>query len=140
MVVNFLSAGIIARVVAIVAVCYYLTYLLTLAATLYADSRGRVPTAPEGTIDIGRWLKPLAWLGIAWALVIIALMTLPHVNHVAGEYTLYALAIGAAWWIVYLRRKIAAREAGAHTEPAAADPATEQAIAVESVRPVGLPT
>jgi amino acid transporter len=138
MVVNFLSAGIIARVVAIVAVCYYLTYLLTLAATLYANSRGRIPTAPEGTIDIGRWLKPLAWLGIAWSLVIIALMTLPHVNHVAGEYTLYALAIGAVWWVVYLRRKIAAREAGAHTEPAAADPATEHAIAAESVRSLGL--
>jgi amino acid transporter len=133
LIINWLSAGIIARVVAIVSVCYYATYLLTLAGTIWADRKGRIPEAPAGYMDIGRWLRPLAYVGIGFGLIIIGFLTLPDVNHVAGEYTLYALAIGVLWWAVYLRRKIASGEAGAALAPVAAgETAEERQIAAES--------
>jgi amino acid transporter len=136
LVINYLSAGIIARVVAIVAVCYYGTYLLTLVAALWGDRKGTIPEAPPGTMNLGKWLRPLSWFGIAFTLVIAGFMTLPKVNHVAGKYTLYALVLGALWYVLYLRRKIAAGEAGVHTTPLTAEETREEEqIAKESVTP-----
>jgi amino acid transporter len=136
LVINYLSAGIIARVVAIVAVCYYGTYLLTLVATLWGDRKGTIPEGPPGTMNLGKWLRPLSWFGIAFTLVIAGFMTLPKVNHVAGKYTLYALVLGAIWYIVYLRRKIASGEAGVHTTPLAVEESgEEERIAKESATP-----
>lgn len=132
LIVNFLSAGIIARVVAIVSVCYYGTYLLVLIATLRASRVGRIPDAPPGTIDMGRWLRPLSWVGIVWSLMIIGLMTLPRVNHIAGEYTLYALALGTLWYAAYLRPRIRRGVAGASIRPLSSETGAEAAIIAES--------
>src|SRR5207247_10871223 len=68
LVINYLSAGIVARVVAIVAVCYYGTYLLTLVAALWGDRNGTIPDAPPGLMNLGKGLRPLSWFGIAFTL------------------------------------------------------------------------
>jgi hypothetical protein len=39
-------------------------------------------------------------------------MTVPGVNHVAGEYTVYFEILGVLWYFGYLRRRIRSGEAG----------------------------
>src|SRR5580658_6750327 len=46
---NFLSAGIVTRIVSIVAVTYYLTYVLTMAGAIYSTRKGTMPKVPEGS-------------------------------------------------------------------------------------------
>jgi amino acid transporter len=110
--INLLSAGLVAKVLSLTAVAYYTTYLLTMAATIYGKRRDTIPNAPRGYFNLGRWLLPLAGLGIVWSLVVIAYGTLPEGNRVAAEYFGYALLIGILYWALYLRRKIASGEAG----------------------------
>jgi amino acid transporter len=110
--INLLSAGLVAKVLSLTAVAYYTTYLLTMAAAIYGKRRDTIPTAPRGYFNLGRWLLPLAGLGIVWSLVVIAYGTLPEGNRVAAEYFGYALLIGVLYWALYLRRKINRGEAG----------------------------
>jgi amino acid transporter len=110
--VNVVSAGLITRVAAIVAVTYYGTYLLTLLAALWADAKGRMPDAPPGYFGLGRWLRPAAIGGALWSIVVILFMTVPTVNHTAGQYTLVAEAIGIVWYFAYVRRGLQRREIG----------------------------
>ena len=110
--VNLLSAGIINRVVAIVAVMFYGTYLLTLVATLVGSKTGNIPDAPLRYFNLGRWLRPFAWLGILWSVIVIGYMTVPKVNQLAGEYTVFFEIVGALWFFLYLRKKFRTGEAG----------------------------
>src|SRR5258708_37811645 len=122
LILNFLSAGIVTRIVSIVAVTYYLRYVLTMGSAIYAKRKGTLPPTPdgEGYMNLGKWLTPVAVFGIVFALFIAAYLTLPAGNQVAGEYTLYALALGAIWWAAYLARKLQNGQAGA---PGRATPA-----------------
>jgi len=134
--VNLLSAGVIAAVAAIVAVTYYGTYLLTCIAAILGDRRGSIPAAPAGYFGLGRWLRPLAVVGIAWSLLVIADMTLPPVNNIAGEYTVVAEVLGVAWYALYLRRRLRSGEAGpplASAAPPTIETRDEVRIAGESV-------
>jgi amino acid transporter len=105
------SAGIVARIFSIVIVCYYLIYLLTLVSVLMGDRAGRMPAAP-GYFTLGRSLRPIAWVGIAYTGVAILALTVPKVNHISAEYSLGGMAIGLIWWLVYLRPRLAANEVG----------------------------
>jgi amino acid transporter len=109
--INLLSAGIVTRVISIVTVCYYLTYMLTLISVLVGHRKNRIPDAP-GYFTLQRSLRPLIWIGIGYTAIAIVALTLPSVNHIAAEYSAGGMAIGAVWWIVYLRRRIAVRSAG----------------------------
>jgi amino acid transporter len=111
LIINLLSAGIVTRVISIVAVCYYLTYMLTLIAVLLGDRQNRIPDAP-GYFTLRRSLRPLIWIGIGYTAIAIVALTVPAVNHISAEYSAGGMAIGAVWWLVYLRRRIAVRSAG----------------------------
>ncbi len=108
---NFVSAGIAAKIFAIVAVMYYGTYLMTMVVAMIAKRRGRLEPAP-GHFDLGKAVTPLTIIGVVWCLVVIAYMTIPKVNHIAAEYSLGALALGTLQWLFVLRRKISRGEAG----------------------------
>ena len=133
LIVNLLSAGIIDRVVAIVAVTYYGTYVFTMVATLIGARKGTIPDADARYFNLGRWLQPLAWVGIGWSIIVMCYMTIPAVNNVAGEYTIYFEIIGVLWFFLYLRRRLRNGEAGppltAHQETGA----DELKIAKESL-------
>jgi amino acid transporter len=139
-ILNLLSSGIVAQVVSIVSVCYYGTYLLTLVGILWAIRGGTMPKAPAGYFDLGRWLKPFAWIGIAFTVLIIVAMTVPNVNQVAGRFTIYAEIIGIVWYLVYLRRQIRLGQAGAHVQPlpAAEVPEEEEVVRESGASPIGL--
>jgi amino acid transporter len=135
LILNFLSAGIVSRIVSIVAVTYYLTYVLTMGSALYAERKGTMPAAPEGRgyMNLGKWLTPVALFGIIFALFVAAYLTLPAGNQVAGEYTLYALIIGVVWWAAYLHRKLRSGQAGPPGQALSpAESADELKIATES--------
>jgi amino acid transporter len=110
--INLLSAGLVNKVLSLTAVAYYSTYVLTMAAVLIGLRKHTIPTAPSRYFGLGKWLAPTAWIGIAWSLVVIAYGTLPEGNRVAAQYFGYAVLIGVAWWVLYLRRKIATGAAG----------------------------
>jgi amino acid transporter len=110
--VNLLSRGIIQRVVAIVAVTYYGTYIFTMAAALIGEKRRTIPNTPARYFSLGRWLRPLAVAGIVWSLIVIGYMTLPETNRVAGEYTIYFEMAGVLWFFLYLRRNLHSGVAG----------------------------
>jgi amino acid transporter len=118
LIINLLSAGIVARVISIVTVCYYLTYMLTLISTLVGHRRNRIPDAP-GYFTLGRSLQALIWVGISYTAVAIIALTIPAVNHISAEYSAAAIAIGVVWWLVYLRRRITARAVGPAEAPVA---------------------
>jgi amino acid transporter len=133
---NFLSEGFVTRIVSIVAVCYYGTYVFTMAGAIWAERKGRMPGVPagKGYVDLGKRLVPTAILGIVFALFIMAYLTLPTVNHTAGTYSLYAFGVGVIWWALFLGRKIAKGEAGPPTTAlSAGEVGEEPMIAVESV-------
>jgi amino acid transporter len=115
---NYASAGIVMRIVSICVVSYYAVYVLTMAGAIWAKLHGDIPKVPEGSgyRDLGKWFTPVAVVAIVFALFIIAYLSLPKVNQVAGEYTLYGLGIGVLWWAVYLAWKIRKGEAGPPTE------------------------
>jgi amino acid transporter len=135
LILNFLSSGIVTRIVSIVAVTYYLTYVLTMASAIYAKRKGTIPAIPEGSgyMNLGKWLTPVAVFGIVFALFVAAYLTLPAGNHVAGEYTIYGLIIGVIWWAAYLARKLRTGQAGPPVQAlSAAESADEEKIATES--------
>jgi amino acid transporter len=130
---NLMSAGIVLRIVSIVNVTYYLTYILTTLAALWADRKGTLPPARPGYFDLGKWLFPVAGVGLAWAVLIIIYLTTPTVNQTAGKYTGYAVAVGVIWYLVYLGWRIRAGKAGPSVRPLAAEEsAEEREIAIES--------
>lgn len=110
--INYLSEGLINEITAITSVTFYLTYVLTLIAALIGAGRGTIPNAPPGYFGLGGWLRPFCVAGLIWAAVVIAYMTLPEVNHQAGLFTIYFELVGVAWFILYLRGKIAKGNAG----------------------------
>jgi amino acid transporter len=115
---NLLNSGLVGRIYAMVGLTYYLTYGMTLVATLIAARRGRIPSAPPGVFSLGRWLKPVVAVGLLWCLAVIAAVTVPADNRSNALTFAVVLAIGAAWWLLALRRRLRAGQAG----PPRADP------------------
>jgi len=109
---NFLNAGLVGQIYAMVGLTYYLVYALTLIATAIADRRGTIPAATDGVFDLGRWLMPVVVVGLGWCAVVIAALTLPEVNQQNGLTVAVVLAVGFAWWFLVLRHRLKAGTAG----------------------------
>ncbi|HEY8312493.1 MAG TPA: amino acid permease [Gemmatimonadaceae bacterium] len=114
LVINLLSAGIITRVISIVTICYYLTYMLTLISVGIGDRSGRIPDAPGYFTLRGKSLPVLVGVGILYTAVAIFALTLPSVNHISAEYSGAAMLIGVIWWAVYLRPRLDSNAVGPH--------------------------
>jgi hypothetical protein len=61
---------------------------------------------------LGRWLVPLAIVGVIFAIIIVIDETVPTANHITAEYTGGALLLGFLWWLLYLRRRLATGKVG----------------------------
>jgi amino acid transporter len=57
-----------------------------------------------GTFSLGRAARPLAYLGLAWCVLICCALTIPSVGHTAGEGSLVMIAIGVLWYFWRVRR------------------------------------
>jgi amino acid transporter len=109
---NVVSAGIVGRILAGVTVAGYGIYAFVLVGVLVSHRLGRLPAGDDGYLDMGRWLIPGTWVALIWCLLVMTMMTLPAVNHVAGEYFVYIEAVGAAWFVAVLMRRLRRGEAG----------------------------
>ena len=109
--INLLSAGIAANVVSICSVAYYFIYLLTVGGAVYAHLKKRIPDG-AGHFSLGRWFLPVAIIAVVYAAGVIVVALAPQEGHIAGRYLLGAEVLGLLWYLLYLRRKIAGREAG----------------------------
>jgi amino acid transporter len=72
----------------------------------------------KGTFSLGRAARPLAYLGLAWCVLICCALTIPSVGHTAGEGSLVMIAIGVAWYF-YRVRRVAAAQAKEHQDTGA---------------------
>ena len=109
---NFASGGFVTAIYSMVGLTYYITYFLTLVAAFLAHRAGRIPVAPKDTFGLGPWLIPTIGVGVLWTLCVIATFTIPDESHPAAVVTMVVLAVGAAWWILKLRRDLASGTAG----------------------------
>jgi amino acid transporter len=103
LIINIAGAGNIFRIVSMASVAFYFTYGATIIAVMVGERRGSIPSALPGHFGLGKWLIPVALLGLAWCVATILAYTLPQVNRYVVGYFGVALGIGAvftvyAWW------------------------------------------
>jgi len=109
---NLLNSGLVGRIYAMVGLTYYLTYALTLIATVVAERRKTIPPATDGVFDLGRWLTPVVVLGLLWCGAVILTLTLPEENNQNAATAAVVLGIGFLWWVFVLRHRLKAGTAG----------------------------
>ena len=113
--INLLSAGITANVISIVSVAYYMIYLLTVGGAIYAYLKKKIPGRARATdFSLGRWFLPIAVVAILYVSAVIVVALAPQEGHVAGEYLLYTVLVGTAWYVFYLRGRINRQLAGVY--------------------------
>jgi amino acid transporter len=117
--INMLSAGIAANVVSICSVAYYFVYALTVGGAMYAHVRRRIPAHRAGDFSLGRWFPVIATAALLYAAGVIVIALAPGEGHTAAVYLAGAEVVGTAWYLLYLRPRIANRTVGAAREPAA---------------------
>jgi amino acid transporter len=125
-VINLLSGGFVANVLAVVNVALYLTYGSTCVAVLIAVRRRTIPDAPAGYFSLGRALVPVAVACVVFSIVVIVFMIGPASSHVVLWYAVGFQAAGVIWYLAALRRRLRRGEAGPvlHQEQTVAAPAT----------------
>jgi amino acid transporter len=110
--INLLSAGVAANVVSICSVAYYFIYALTVGGAIYAYRKRNMPAHRPGDFSLGRWFVPVAVAAFVYAAAVIVIALTPHEGHTAAMYLLGAEVLGALWYLVYLRQRIANQSAG----------------------------
>ena len=116
--INMLSAGIAANVVSICSVAYYFVYALTVGGAMYAHVKHRIPAHRGGDFSLGRWFPVVAVAALVYAAGVIVIALAPHEGHIAALYLAGAEVVGVAWYLLYLRPRIANRTVGAAREQA----------------------
>ena len=116
--INMLSAGIAANVVSICSVAYYFVYALTVGGAMYAHVKHRIPAHRGGDFSLGRWFPVVAVAALVYAAGVIVIALAPHEGHIAAVYLAGAEVVGVAWYLLYLRPRIANRTVGAAREQA----------------------
>jgi amino acid transporter len=116
--INMLSAGIAANVVSICSVAYYFVYALTVGGAMYAHVKHRIPAHRRGDFSLGRWFPVVAVAALVYAAGVIVIALAPHEGHTAAAYLAGAEVVGVAWYLLYLRPRIANRTVGAAREQA----------------------
>lgn len=129
-VLNLLNAGLVEKIFAMVGLTYYCTYALTLIATAIAHRKGRIPPAPEGVFGLGRRLWPTLVIGLLWCATVIVVLTVPAENNQTALTVVVGAGLGFVWWLLVLRRRIDAGQAG---PPAAAAPSTPDGLIPDQV-------
>ena len=96
----------------IATLAFFTTYILQTIGLLVATRRGRIPAAEPGTFDLGRARTPVLVIAlIVFLCVEAALIFLPAF---AGNVYVFAgiIALGALWYLLVLRRRLAEGQAG----------------------------
>lgn len=95
MIINVAGGGEIFRITAMAVIAYYLTYGATMIAVMVGHRRKAIPDARPGHFGLGRWLIPVASIGLLWCAIVIVAYLAPAANHYIIGYFAAALGIGA---------------------------------------------
>jgi amino acid transporter len=110
--ITLLSGGLINVLASMTAAMLYITYGLTLVGALIGASRDRIPDADPTYFSLGRWLKPLTIIGIAWALIVILSQLVPGDDRSVVWFVVVFEAIGLVWYFAVLGSRVAKGVAG----------------------------
>jgi amino acid transporter len=119
--INFLSAGLIGRIAGFSSVMLYATYGSTVLGILIGDYRRKIPEGDPGYFSLGRWLRPMCFVFVGWAIIVIICLIAPTANRVIGLYVLGFELAGVLWYLLVLRRRLRTGRAGPHGLTEAAD-------------------
>ena len=112
----------------VAALGWYLVYISTILAAMYAlGNRALAKYRIAGTFDLGTWTLPVAVIALIWCVIAIGILTVPGPNNINAVYSVGGLVVGILYYVFWLRRRIAAGEAGAGVATAAAPAMAEVA-------------
>jgi len=115
-----ISAKVLEYIIGTASVGFNLVYALIAGIYLFMSYRGTLPKQ-FGKFSLGRWGKPIAWVSLIWQIFLVGTLTLPKINFKIGVTTLAMIAIGLVWFLVWVRPKVKAGQAGPHREVAVED-------------------
>lgn len=110
--ITLLSGGLINVLASMTAAMLYITYGLTLVGALIGAFRNRIPEADSSYFSLGRWLKPISFIGVAWALLVVLSQLIPGEDRSVLWFVLAFEVIGALWYFLVLARRVAKGNAG----------------------------
>jgi amino acid transporter len=87
----------------------YLVYLLVVLAYII---RRRTLAQVEGGFNLGRFGVPLMCVGLVWIVSAVLVLSLPAPFHGAVKVVACGAVLAGLWYVLVLRRRIAAGEAG----------------------------
>jgi amino acid transporter len=112
-----ISAKVLEYILGTASVGFNLVYALIAGVYLFMSYRGTLPKQ-FGRFSLGRWGKPIAWVSVFWQIFLVGTLTLPKINFKIGVTTLAMVVVGALWFLVWVRPKVKAGQAGPHREVA----------------------
>lgn len=96
----------------IATLAFFTTYVLQTIGLLIASRKGRIPAPEPGTFDLGRARTPLLVISLVVFLIVEAALLLLPAFEGNGFVFGGIFALGALWWLLVLRRRIATGDAG----------------------------
>lgn len=108
--ITLLSSGIISRIASFSSVMLYVTYGATVLGALIGSYRGTIPEGEPGYFDLGRWVRPVAYVFLVWAVVVIVAVVAP--GPVVGLYVAGFEVVGLLWYLAALRSRLRRGTAG----------------------------
>jgi amino acid transporter len=117
-----LSSTVLGYIIGTASVGYNLVYGAVAAIFIWNLRRGTLPES-HGSFTLGRWSAVVGWAVLVWQVFIVGTLTLPKVNRNIGWTTIIMLAVGAVWYVVWVRPQTARGNAGPamQRQPAATD-------------------
>ncbi|HSZ69118.1 MAG TPA: amino acid permease [Solirubrobacteraceae bacterium] len=112
-----ISEKVLEYILGTASVGFNLVYALVAAVYLVKARRGTLPQQ-FGNFSLGRWGKPVACASLIWQIFLVGTLTLPDINHNIGLTTLAMIAVGLAWFLVWVRPRVKRGLAGPHRESA----------------------
>jgi amino acid transporter len=106
-----LTAKIEVTITAVSSVAIFASYFMVILAGFKVN---KLPPFP-GTFSLGKFTTPLAYLGLAWCVLIAAALTVPSVGHTAAKGAVVMLALGIFWYF-YRVKRVAAKQAESHKD------------------------
>lgn len=109
-----LSSKVLSYIIGTASVGYNLVYAAVAAIFIYKVRQGSLPKS-HGSFQLGRWASLVGWSALIWQVFLIGTLTIPKINRNIGYTTLIMLAVGALWYLVWVRPQTLRGNAGPGT-------------------------
>jgi len=103
------ASGAFGALIGATSIIAYVVYLMIVVSYAF---RRRELDAIAGEFNLGFWGRPVIVIALAWVLVALGVVTLPHVFRKADYVSGAVVALAALWYFAVLRGRLARGEAG----------------------------